>query len=177
MSHHKHRPRACPTTPEQCCVCKNFAALQLKPCLPKAPGWAARPLPDAAFRTISFFSHPLSEIKTIPHPSVLSPKPNSPVQVLPWLSAHSSSALPRAQLHLCLLQGLVLGVTTHVPPPLLPPSSSPREVPRQVRRDSRAKFLTLDGMRELGSQGTEKKKQQQSKAAASSLASPVPTQV
>lgn len=97
--------------------------------------------------------------------------------VLPWLSAHNSSAFPRAQLHLCLLQGLVLGVTTHVPPPLLPPSSSPREVPRQVRRDSRAKFLTLDGKRELGSQGTEKKKQQQSKAAASSLASPVPTQV
>lgn len=49
-------PGAAQPIPEQCCGCKNVAGLQLKPCIAKAPGWAARPLPDTAFRTSFLFT-------------------------------------------------------------------------------------------------------------------------
>lgn len=124
-----------------------------------------------------FFSHSLPEINTTPHPRhlTLSLTPlwrYCTELVLPWLPAHGSSALPKAQLHLCAARALYLEsqhVCHHLSFHLLPP---PKEVPGQVRRDSRVKFLTFN-VREQGSQGTEKKKQQQSKA----LTSPVPTQV
>lgn len=53
-------PEAAQLTPEQCCGCKDVVALQLKPWIAKAAGWAARPLPDTltTFRTTSFLFTP-----------------------------------------------------------------------------------------------------------------------
>lgn len=91
-------PGAAQLTPEQCCGCKNVAALQLKPCVAKVPSWAAGLLPDTltAFKTTSFL-FTLTAWNQHYSPSKGSdPKPHPTVEVLHW--AGTALALSTRQL-------------------------------------------------------------------------------